>query len=323
MNPDGDAVGSSLGLYQYLKNCKYEQVRVILPNKHPEFLHWIPNNARLLTANRKESGAKKIINCADVIFCLDFNDLDRTDQLATHIRKSSAKKILIDHHPDPKQEFDVIISDVNASSTSEMIYNFIISNNHKQLIDLQIAECLYAGIITDTGSFSYACNNPETYLIVAHLMELGVNAEKIHRLIYDTYSEDRMRLLGYCLSDKLVVLPQHKTAYIYLSVSDLERFNYKDGDTEGVVNYALSIKGVELAVIFIEKKEIVKLSLRSKGEVNVNVLARNFFNGGGHQNAAGGNHKDTLENTLSFFNKILDDISADCFKILQEMQDNS
>jgi bifunctional oligoribonuclease and PAP phosphatase NrnA len=322
VNPDGDAIGSSLALYQYFKKAKFENVRVVIPNAHPSFLTWMPHNEGIVTATREGKIARDIIAKSDFIFCLDFNDLDRTDQLASPIRNSKAQRILLDHHPDPRDEFEIVFSQTHLSSTSELIYEFICAMDGKHLLDQSIAECLYTGIVTDTGSFSYSCNHPRIYQIVAHLIELGVNGEKIHRHIYDTYSENRLRLLGHCLGEKLVVLKDYQAAYIYLSDSDLRKFKYRDGDTEGVVNYALSIEGIKLGCIFIEKEKLIKASFRSKDDVNVNILARKYFNGGGHRNAAGGNFKGTLDEALSFFNTVVKDISVDNFKRLQDVPDN-
>ncbi len=322
VNPDGDAVGSSLGLFHYLRNAGYKKVNVISPNAFPEFLSWMPGSEKIILANQQSKIASELLKNAAVLFCLDFNDMERTDDLSARLKKSTATKILIDHHPDPQPGFHIVLSQVTASSTAELMYEFFEALQGVEYIDKTVAECLYAGIITDTGSFSFACNNPRTYHITAILIALGVDGEKIHRLIYDTYSEDRMRLLGYCLSEKLKVLKEHKTSYIWLSANDLQRFNFKEGDTEGVVNYGLSIKGIALTAIFIERKDNIKISLRSEGQVNVNVLARKYFNGGGHKNAAGGNHKDTLENTLTYFENLLEQISTDNFKALDEIAEN-
>lgn len=319
VNPDGDAIGSSMGLYHALRNLEYSSVNVISPNAFPAFLNWIPGSDSIWLANRDTKKCTELLKNAQVIFCLDFNDIDRVEDLSVRMRKSPAYRVLIDHHPDPREDYDVMISDVSASSTAELVYRFLVAWAGKECINLVVAQCLYAGIVTDTGSFSYGCNNPQTYLITAHLMELGVDGEKIHRLIYDTYSEGRMRLLGYCLSQKMVVLPQFKTAYIYLSQEDLKRFDYQEGDTEGVVNYGLSIRDIVLAAIFIERKDTIKISLRSEGQVNVNVLARKYFNGGGHRNAAGGNHKDSLDNTVSYFESLLQTLSIDNFAALHEV----
>ncbi len=323
VNPDGDAIGSGMGLYHFLKNDHYQNVRVISPNSFPSFLSWMPGSDLIVNASENPDEATKLIEGAEIIFCLDFNDIQRTDNLSTVLQNAKGKKILIDHHPDPKQEFDIVFSHTQVSSTAELICNFIEAFNKKDLIDIKIAECLYAGIVTDTGSFSYSCNYPETYHIVAQLIHIGVDGEKIHRLIYDTYSEDRLRLLGHCLSSNLRVLPAYKTAYIFLSGQELEKFNYKDGDTEGIVNYALSIKGIVLGAIFIEKPDLIKISFRSQGNINVNVLARNYFNGGGHQNASGGQMNDSLDNTLNYFESLLEKISSQDFRLLQPDKDNN
>lgn len=319
VNPDGDAIGSSLALYQYFKNISFENVEVVIPNMHPSFLTWVPYNDRIITATKQNSPATRLLKNADLIFCVDFNDLERTDQLTSSIRNSKAVRVLIDHHPDPKPEFDIMFSHTATSSTSELVYDLIVAMGHKDLLNKDIAACLYAGIITDTGSLSYGCNYPKTYYIIAHLMELGIDGELIHRQIYDTYSEDRMRLLGFSLSDRLVVLHACKTAYIHLSAQDLKNFNYKEGDTEGVVNYALSIQGIELAAIFIEKKGVVKISLRSKGDINVNNLARSYFNGGGHKNAAGGRSKKSIEDTIEYFKSIITEISSSEFGTMKDV----
>lgn len=323
VNPDGDAIGSCMGLYHYLKNSGFENINVISPNAFPSFLEWIPESEKIIIAQNQTKLSGKIIKEADLIFCLDFNDIARTEDIASRLKKTVAPKILIDHHPDPKPHFDFVYSDVESSSTAEMIYEFIHSLEGNNAINKTIAECLYAGIITDTGSLSYGCNNPRTYHILAHLMETGINGEKIHRLIYDTYSEERMRLLGHCLSQRLRVLPEYQTAFIFLTSDDLKKFNYKDGDTEGVVNYGLSIKGIFLAAIFIERKENIKISFRSEGNLNVNILARKYFNGGGHKNAAGGNYKDSMEGTINYFESVLKIVSKDNFKALQGLEYNS
>lgn len=322
VNPDGDAVGSSMGMYHFLTNDKYTNLAVISPGPFPEFLAWMPGTQRIIIASEQQSRATQAVADADLIFCLDFNDISRTEQLAEALSKASAPKILIDHHPDPQNQFDVVFSQVSASSTAELIYEFIAALNKQELLDTKIAQCLYAGIVTDTGSFSYACNNPRTYYITAHLISLGIDGEKIHRQIYDTYSEDRMRLLGYCLSTNLKVMQQCRTAFIYLSQKDLKRFNHREGDTEGVVNYALSMKGIQVAAIFIEKEDLVKISFRSEGDINVNILAREYFNGGGHKNASGGHSTESLENTIKAFENIMEDISRDDFIPLKLINDN-
>jgi phosphoesterase RecJ-like protein len=319
VNPDGDAVGSVLGLYHFLNRLGFSSVTAILPSLFPSFLAWMPGTSDVLigTNIKQKEAIEKLISNAKIIFCLDFNDIERVDNLSSLLSKATGKKILIDHHPDPTNEFDLKVSDVSVSSTSELIYNIINILKLSENIDKSSAECLYTGIITDTGSLSYSCNNPGTYITLAHFMKLGIDGEAIHRRVYDTYSEDRMRLLGYCLSNKLKVLKEHETAYISLSRQDLKDFNYKDGDTEGVVNYALSIKGVLLAAIFIEKDDLVKISFRSEGNINVNLLAREYFNGGGHKNASGGSSNKSLENTLFDFERIIKNLSVNNFTALK------
>lgn len=304
-NPDGDALGSSLGLFGFLKLSGYSNLKVITPNGYPSFLRWMPWQEEIIIADENPDSANAAILVASLVFCLDFNGLNRVNGLENILRQTSAKKILIDHHPQPTAEFDILFSYTGVSSSAELVYEFIVALGGEKQIDKRVAECLYAGIVTDTGSFSYACNEPRTYEITARLIALGVDGEHLHRLIYDTYSADRMRLLGYCLSEKLKMLPRQQAAYISLSAADLMRFNHQVGDTEGVVNYAMSIENINLAALFIEKEDHIKISFRSAGKVDVNQLARNHFNGGGHRNAAGGKSYLNLKDTTNLFEEIL------------------
>jgi len=221
------------------------------------------------------------------------------------VRKSGATKILIDHHTQPDNDFDLMISIIKTSSTSELIYDFIVASGDEHLIDKDIAACIYAGIITDTGSFSYSCNYEKTYLTTAALYRTGIDGEHIHRLVYDTYSENRLRLLGFSISEKLVVLKEYNAAYISLTLEELESFDHQIGDTEDIVNYALSIRDVNLAALFYEREDLVKVSLRSKGNFPVNQIAKRYFNGGGHCNAAGANCYISLEETVRIFLDLL------------------
>ncbi len=303
-NPDGDAIGSSLALSAYLLK-KHHQVKIIVPDPFPEFLTWMPGQENVLIFKQDPDKCNSIIGEADMVFCLDFNHLNRLNEAGVQIMKSKAKKILIDHHLSPSSHFDLKISIPDTSSTSELIYDFILASGDHALLDKSIAACIYAGIVTDTGSFSYSCNYVKTYEIVADLYRLGIDGEHIHRLIYDTYSEKRLRLLGYSISDKLVVLPDYHTAYISLSREELDRFDYQVGDTEGVVNYALSMKNINLAALFMDRDGQVKISFRSKGNFSVDELARKYFNGGGHSNASGANCDTSLEETLRIFLDIL------------------
>jgi phosphoesterase RecJ-like protein len=304
-NPDGDALGSSLGLFGFLTYAGYTNVKVITPNSFPSFLKWMPWQEKVIIANQNKNEAEKAISEASLIFCLDFNGLGRVNGLEDQLRSSKAVKVLIDHHPQPEPDFDFSFSNTEVSSTAELVYDFIVAIGGEKLLDKKVAECLYAGIVTDTGSFSYGCNQPKTYLITANLISLGVDGEHIHRLIYDTYSVDRIRLLGYCLSQKLIVLPEQQAAYISLTKNDLEKFNHQVGDTEGVVNYAMSIENIHLAALFIENRDHIKISFRSSGNVDVNLLARNHFNGGGHRNASGGKSFSNMNDTIDRFESIL------------------
>jgi len=300
-SPDGDAVGSSLAFYDYLLNAGYSNIHVIAPNPYASFLHWIPHHDKVIIAEKEKEKAKDLISSASILFCLDFNGFSRVNHLEKVLRDSKGVKIMIDHHPGPESGFDLVFSDTDASSTAEMVYEFIAGLGDTEKISLQAAQCLYVGIITDTGSFSYGCNNPRTYEIVARLIEKGVDGAHIHHLIYSTYTIDRMRLLGYCLSERLTVMPEYQVAFIALSKEDLKKFNHQEGDTEGVVNYALAIRDISLAVLFTEKNNYVKVSFRSVGDVDVNKLARNYYEGGGHKNAAGGKSFRSLEHTVTSF----------------------
>ena len=303
-NPDGDALGSSLALYGILVQQKHD-VKVITPNEFPSFLAWMPFSSEIIIHKTETETAAKVLSEADIIFCLDFNDLSRIENIEADYTKSKATKILIDHHLDPSKFTDFTISVSNSSSTSEIIFNVIADLNLNHLLTKEIAECIYTGIITDTGSLSFSCNNINTYHVVAELFKTGIDGEHIHRLVYDTYSEDRMRLLGFCLSEKLKVIHKYHTAFISLTKKELERFNFKIGDTEGVVNFALSMDGITMAVLFMERKDYIKISLRSKGNVSVNDIARKYYSGGGHHNAAGGSSFVNMNETIEQFEKIL------------------
>lgn len=299
-NPDGDAIGASLAFFGYLKQ-KNHKVEVMIPDPDPEFLHWMPFHEHLLVYNLETERCLKAIGEAEIIFSVDYNGFKRLGNATGEVRNSKAIKILIDHHTEPEQDYDLMISITKTSSTSELIYSFIDACGDSDLISKSIAECIYAGIITDTGSFSYSCNYEKTYLITAALYRAGIDGEHIHRLVYDTYSEDRLRLLGFSISEKLVVLPEFHTAYISLSKKELDSFNYQIGDTEDIVNYALSIKDINLAALFSEREDLVKVSLRSKGNFAVNEICRLYFDGGGHANAAGANCYISLEQTIRTF----------------------
>jgi phosphoesterase RecJ-like protein len=303
-NPDGDAIGASLAMYLYLRK-QGKQVSVIIPDTYPDFLAWMPETRNILVFEHEAAKCSDLVKAADVVACIDFNNLGRLNELGREVRNSPAIKVLIDHHLYPSADFEIKISYDKISSTSELIYDFIVASGRKSSLDKSIAECLYAGIVTDTGSFSYSCNYVKTYQIIAELFRLGIDGEHIHRLVYDTYSENRLRLLGYAISNGLTVIQDSHTAYIILRKEDLHRFNYQIGDTEGVVNYALSIKDINLAALFMERDDHVKVSFRSKGNFSVDRLAREYFGGGGHSNASGANCLTSVDETVNRFLSLL------------------
>jgi phosphoesterase RecJ-like protein len=286
-NPDGDAMGSSLALFNYLIKIE-KNVTVITPNEYPEFLHWLPGNKKVIQYSKQSKKATSLIQKSDLIFTLDFNNYSRLEGLGEVLKSATAKKILIDHHQQPDDYATLYYHDVAACSTCELVYEFICGLGGKLLIDKTIAACLYTGIMTDTGSFRFDSVTPQTHLILAHLLATGLKPSDIHTSIYDTYSESRVKLLGYCLTEKMVVLPEYQTAYISLTEKELQKFDHQKGDTEGIVNYPFSIKGIKFCAFFSEGEGKIKISFRSKGSFDVNQFARNHFNGGGHINAAGG-----------------------------------
>jgi phosphoesterase RecJ-like protein len=302
--PDGDAMGSSLALYNYLLRKGHKPV-VITPSAYPGFLTWLPGNENVINYEAFTESCNERIKNADLIFCLDFNWLNRVEKMEDKLRTSKAKKVLIDHHLDPEKVYDVSFSYTDACSTCELIYDFIIAMNDKSLINKTIAECIYCGIMTDTNSFRFSSMKSRTHLIIADLMDAGAENYRIHERVYDTSSESKLKLLGYALFERLVVLKEFNTAYIALSEQELNRFNYQVGDTEGFVNYALSIQGIQLAVFFAERDGGIKISLRSKNEFSVQELSLKYFNGGGHKNASGGFSSDSLESTVRKFVELL------------------
>ncbi|MEO1029924.1 MAG: bifunctional oligoribonuclease/PAP phosphatase NrnA [Bacteroidota bacterium] len=304
-NPDGDAMGSTLALYHYLK-AYHHNARVIAPNDYPDFLKWLPGNDDVLIYETQPEESDTLISKAELIFTLDFNALHRTGDMAEALGLSSATKIMIDHHQQPDDYAKYTYSDVSMSSTCEMVYNFIEFLGDLDKVDATIATCLYTGIMTDTGSFRFPSTTDRTHEVVGHLIAKGANNAAIHNKVFDTNSYSRLQLLGRALQN-LKVIPELHTAYISLSQTELDEFDFKKGDTEGFVNYGLSLKDIIFAAIFIENHQegIVKVSLRSKGSFSVNQFSRAHFNGGGHDNAAGGRSEASLEATIDKFISIL------------------
>ena len=309
-NPDGDALGSTLALYHYL-NLSNHNVIVISPNDYPVFLKWLPGENKIINHEIETVRANDLITSADIVFTLDFNALHRAGDIGPIIRKANGLKILIDHHQQPDNFAHYLYSDVTMSSTCEMVYNFIEMLGNTSLISPQIATCLYTGIMTDTGSFRFASTTSTTHRIIANLIDKGASNAFIHNNVYDNNSFDKLQLLGVSLKN-LKVISILNTAYISLSQKELNASNFRKGDTEGIVNYALSIKGVKFAAIFIEHKSegIIKISFRSKGNFDVNDFARKNFNGGGHVNAAGGRSDLNLSETIDKFLQLTQDNST-------------
>lgn len=303
--PDGDAIGSSLGLYHFLKE-KGHHVSVIAPNDYPNFLKWLPGQEDILIYEKDYMLCKPLITNADIIFTLDFNDLHRSGDMQEPLSEAGATFIMIDHHPEPADYAHHMYSDTSMSSTCQMVYQFIKKLRSVKNITPEIATCLYAGIMTDTGSFRFRSTSSETHRVIADLIDKGADNAKIHQQIYDTSSESRLKLLGTALQN-LRVNKDLRTAYITLSQEELDKNNFRKGDTEGFVNYGLSLEGIIFAAIFIEHKaeEIIKISFRSKGTFNVNEFSRAHFHGGGHVNAAGGKSTVSLEDTVIKFNSTL------------------
>ncbi len=303
--PDGDAMGSSLGLYHFLIQFGHT-VTVISPTNWAKFLQWMPGIDKVIDFETQQHKAQTIIAEADIIFCLDFNVLHRTKHLAKFIEQANAEKILIDHHQEPQiQAFAYGISNVEKSSTCEMVYDFIVESGNANKLNLTIAQCLYTGVMTDTGSFRFPITSAAVHKMVAHLKELGLQHSIIHDNIYDNFLENRLRFTGFVLLNRMDVLYEYNAAIMSISKQDLQQFNIKTGDTEGLVNYLLTIEGIKFAAIVIDREEERKWSFRSKGNFDVNIFARKHFEGGGHVNAAGGRSSDTLKNTTNKFYEIL------------------
>ena len=308
--PDGDAMGSSLGLYNYLIQ-KGHHVKVISPTDYPIFLHWLPNNFEVLIYTEKREEAKQYVADADFIFCLDFNTLSRINELGELVRSAKAFKVMIDHHPEPEGFDDYRYWSTSACATAQLIYDFITQvMGDKHLINKDVATCLYTGIVTDSGSFRFPNTTAAVHAMVAELINCGVENARIHQLLYNNSSENRLKFLGHCLMNRLEVLPEFNTAFISVKKEDLSKYQIAVGDTEGLVNYALSIGGIHLAALIIDRPDQVKLSLRSVGDFPANEICKRYFNGGGHRNAAGGSSEGKIEDVVNKFKSILPEYKA-------------
>jgi len=316
--PDADALGSSLGIANYLRKKDHE-VTVISPSDYPVFLHWMKGNEEVINFEEEANAAivsKKIAE-ADIIFCLDFSTLDRVMQMKTLIQASEAFVVNIDHHQDPEDFAHLRFWSTSAAATCELVYELIVKMGDKHLIDKDIADCLYAGIMTDTGGFRHPNTTKNVHLVTAELIGLGADNSKISRLIYDTNSLNRLKFIGFALTRRLFIMQELQTAYFIISKKDLKKYNSQTGDTEGLVNYALSLEGIKIAALFIERKDSVKISFRSSEDVAINKFAAKYFNGGGHKNASGGKSDLNLKETADKFVALIKENKHSLFNQLE------
>ncbi len=307
-NPDGDAMGSALALKKYFTNTNH-LVSVVSPSCFADNFRWMPGADELFIFENDRSRVKELIKESDILFGVDFNDFARLNGLQRFVDKQPKTKVIIDHHPFPNIKADYVFSCTSVSSASELTYEFMIELRLSD-IDKDIASCIYTGIMTDTGNFSYNDSNPRTYEIVAEILKHKIAQDEIRRCLFQNFTFKRLQLKGFTLYEKLRYLPKYHTAYISLTKDDLAKFDFKIGDTEGFVNLPLSISDVNFTVMFIENDNFVKLSLRSKGDFDVNLFARKFFDGGGHKNAAGGRSFKNMDETLRYFETLLPKFST-------------
>ena len=301
-NPDGDAIGSSLAWAKVLRSLGHD-VQCLVPNKYPGFLSWMPGIRDVIIAKEENERAIGAVDNADIIFFLDFNRIDRLENLSRHIIDNrKAVRILIDHHLDPPaDEYTLVFSDPTSCSTSYLVYQITERLTGLDVFDREAAESLYVGIMTDTGNFSFSFLTPGLFRAVAGLIEKGINIPDINSKVYNSYSEGRVRLLGYVLLDKMRMIENGRAAYIALKENEMRRFDFQVGDSEGFVNYPLSIASVQMSAMFIETHKFIRISFRSRGDVDVSLFASKYFNGGGHKNASGGKSYDTIEKTVARF----------------------
>lgn len=296
-NADGDAIGSALGVYHYLLQ-KGHTVRVIVPNAYAKYLHFLPDNHTIIVYEEQIEVAETYLGNSDLLVLLDLNALARTKKMEGVLKNLNCKKIMIDHHLHPSVDVDFLYWDTKASSTAELVYDWLYDMNELKYLNADVANCLYAGINSDTGRFKYNVT-ARVHQIAAQLIQHGANSLFVNRNLFDNANENRLRLLGFCLSKRLLIYPKYNTAIIYLSTADMQRFNYQSGDTEGVVNYPLSIGYIRFVMLLKEHEDIVKMSLRSKGRFSVSDFAGKHFNGGGHRNAAGAASRLNMQQTIA------------------------
>lgn len=304
VSPDGDAIGASLCLWHVMKNLGKNAI-VLIPDTLPKSLSFLPGATEIISYSNNSFLAQEILGLSDLICCLDFNNLSRLDNLQSLIKEASVTKILIDHHLNPEHFTDYIYSDSTSSSTCLLLYQILCKLNYEDLVNKEAAECIYTGMMTDTGNFTYNSSDPSLYIAISQLLKRGIDKDKIYSIVCNTNSESRIRLCGYALNQKMTLYLEHKAALIVLNKEELANYNYKTGDTEGLVNVPLSIPGIEYSAFFREGDNYIKISMRSKGNFPVNLICEKFFNGGGHLNAAGGEFYGTLLEAVSIFQSIL------------------
>lgn len=304
--PDGDALGSTLGFAHYLRELGKEAL-VVVPDAFPDFLAWMSGAQEVLRVDKHREKAELMIAMADVIFALDYNALSRVDDMGAMIEKSKAKKVLVDHHLQPDNFCDLSFSYPRLSSTCEVVFRLIVEMNGYELLSKAACECIYTGMMTDTGCFSYGPCTQEVYLIISMLMQKDINKDRIYNKVFNNYSEGRLRLMGYVLYEKMRVFPERHAALITLSREEMARFNFNKGDSEGLVNIPLQMKGIYFSAFLREdtEKELIRVSLRSQGTFACNKFAAQYFNGGGHLNASGGQYNGTLQEAIEIFEKAL------------------
>ena len=315
-NPDGDAVGSSLGLYHYLRSQGH-QAKIVLPSDYPDFLAFLPEVSDILIYDDEEEDSRRAIDQAGVFFILDLNSFDRIDKVAAGLDKDNRPRIMIDHHLFPEPIADFMFSDPSSSSTCEMVYKFIDDLGHAGWVTKDVAECLYTGIITDTGGFKFS-TSPALFRTVAKLLEAGADDYKIQDNIWNSMTEKQLRLLGHCLANQMEIIPEYRTGILWLTKEDYKHFDIQRGDTEGIVNYVLRMPGMMIAAFIHEQPTIVKMSLRSKGPMDVQQICKSHFRGGGHKNAAGGASFAPLGTTIKKFKKLLPNYAVEIDAAYQE-----
>ena len=314
LSPDGDAIGSSLSMAHYLTELGKERVHVIVPNDFPAFLKWMPGAKDDLIYEKYPDYAEQLIREADVIINLDNNEPKRIGRLAPIVEAAPGRKVMIDHHLYPAPDFcRLVISHPELSSTCELVFRLLCAMKSYDDINRQAAECLYTGMMTDTGAFSYNSNRTDIYFIIGELIKKGIDKDAIYRRVYQVYSESRMRLMGYTMNEKMKVYPAQRAALITLTRDELQRYHYTAGDTEGFVNMPLDIYGVEFSVFIREDRDYAKVSLRSVGRFPCNRFAMRYFNGGGHKNASGGEFYGSLEEAVRTFEQGLQELNPTRF----------